>query len=180
MGLTEEELQPLVDAWRSANPHIVQYWYDIDSAVKKAVKKHVPSKVGYVEVFCRSGMLFIRLPSGRTLAYAKPQIGINRFGGESITYMGLDSTKKWARIETFGGKLVENITQAVSRDILCFAMSTLRNCRIVAHVHDEVIIECPHDASVEEVCEKMGRTPDWIPGLSLKADGYECTFYQKQ
>ena len=179
-GMREEELQPLVDVWREANPHIVQFWWDLDRAIKLAVKDHIPSTVSLIDIYYRSGMLFIRLPSGRALAYVKPQIGMNKFGSESVTYMGLDSTKKWSRIESFPGKWAENITQAVSRDILCFAMNTLRDYRIVAHVHDEVIIECPQGTSVEEVCEKMGRTPDWIPGLSLKADGYECSFYQKQ
>ena len=178
-GMKEEELQPLVNAWRSANPHIVQYWRDVDTAVKKAVKEHVPSKVGCIEVFYKSGMLFIRLPSGRTLAYVKPQISENRFGGESVTYMGIDGTKHWARIESFPGRWVENIVQAISRDILLYAMQTLKDYWIVAHVHDEVIIEAPLEVSVNNVCELMGRTPPWIPGLILRADGYECTFYKK-
>lgn len=178
-GMKEEELQPLVDAWRSANPNIVQYWQKIDSAVKKAVKERVSSKVGSVEVFYKSGMLFIRLPSGRALAYVKPQIGMNRFGGESVTYMGIDSTKHWSRVESFPGRWVENIVQAISRDILCYAMNSLREYRIVAHVHDEVIIECPQETSVRDVCDKMGQTPPWIPNLLLRADGYECDFYRK-
>ena len=178
-GMKEEELQPLVDAWRSANPNIVQYWQKIDSAVKKAVKERVSSKVGCVEVFYKSGMLFIRLPSERSLAYVKPQIGMNRFGGESVTYMGIDSTKHWSRVESFPGRWVENIVQAISRDILCYAMNSLREYRIVAHVHDEVIIECPQETSVRDVCDKMGQTPPWIPNLLLRADGYECDFYRK-
>ncbi len=179
MGLSEEELQPLVDRWREANPHIVRYWWEVDRAVKLAVRQHVASGVGHVQFCCRSGMLFITLPSGRRLSYVKPRMGVNRFGGESVTYMGTDSAKKWGRIESYGPKLVENIVQAVSRDILCHAMRSLRGFRIVGHVHDEVIIECPEDTEVEEVCRLMGRTPDWIPGLLLRADGYECTFYKK-
>lgn len=124
-------------------------------------------------------MLFIRLPSGRCLSYVKPKIGVNRFGGESVTYLGIGGTKKWERIETFGGKLVENITQAVCRDILCYAMQTLKDEFIVAHIHDELVIECNKDTPVEEICEKMGQTPPWIPGLLLRADGYECNFYMK-
>ena len=178
-GMKEEELQPLVDAWRSANPHIVQYWWDIDTAVKRAVKEHIPSKVGCVEIYYQSAMLFIRLPSGRTLAYVKPQIDMNRFGGESVSYMGMDSTKHWSRIESFAGKWVENIVQAVARDILCYAMQQLSAYRIVAHIHDEVIIECPQKISLDDICELMGRTPPWLPGLVLKADGYECGYYQK-
>ena len=179
MGLSEDELPTLVDSWRNANPHIVQYWWQIDRAVKQAVKSRIPSNVGPLKICCRSGMLFIDLPSGRRLAYAKPEISANRFGGESITYMGLDSTKKWTRLESYGPKFVENIIQAVSRDILCFAMDSLRSFRIIGHVHDEVIIECPQDTSVMEICNKMGLTPPWIHGLSLKADGYMCVFYKK-
>ena len=179
MGLSEEELQPLVDAWRSANPNIVQYWWKVDKAVKLAVRQHIASSVGDVKFYYKAGMLFITLPSGRRLSYVKPQMGMNRFGGESITYMGTDSTKKWSRIESYGPKFVENIVQAISRDILCYAMHSLRDCRIVGHVHDEVIIECPMDASVEGICEIMGQTPPWMPGLLLNADGYECSFYMK-
>ena len=180
MGLTESELPSLVDAWRNANPHIVQYWWRIDYAVKRAVSQHKHSKAGCVGVFWKSGMLFITLPSGRRLAYVKPQIGENRFGGESVTYMGIDSTKHWSRIESYGPKFVENIVQAVSRDILAYAMKTLRYCQIVGHVHDELIIECSPDVSLDAVCEKMGRTPSWLPGIELRADGYECDFYKKE
>lgn len=178
-GMKEDELQPLVESWRNANPHIVQYWWDIDAAVKKAIKNRTPTTVGCISYECRNGMLFAHLPSGRRLSYVKPQIGTNRFGGESITYMGLDGTKHWARIETFGGKLVENLVQSVSRDILCHAMRTLSYCRIVGHVHDELIIEVSKDASLDAICEQMGRTPPWLPGIELRADGYECGFYQK-
>lgn len=179
MGLKEEELQPIVDSWRTANPHIVQFWYDADEAARTVIKGHGSVETHGIRFVYRSGMMFIELPSGRHLSYVKPQIGENRFGGESITYMGVDSTKHWSRIESFGGKIVENITQAVCRDILCYAMRTLRNCYIVAHIHDELVIECRKDVSVDAICEHMGRTPPWIPGLLLRADGYECNFYQK-
>ena len=179
MGLMEEELQPLVDAWRSSNPRIVQFWWDIDRAVKNAVKQKIPSDIGDIHIFCQSGMLFIRLPSGRTLSYVKPRMGVNQFGSESVTYEGVDSTKKWERIESYGPKFVENIVQAISRDILMYAMKTLRHCFIVAHIHDVLVIECSKDASLSVVCEQMGRTPEWIKGLLLRADGYETMFYKK-
>lgn len=179
MGLTEEELQPLVDSWRAANPNIVRFWWDVDRAVKKAVKQREPSVLRGIRFECRSGMLFITLPSGRRLSYAKPRIGENRFGGESVTYEGVGGTKKWERIESYGPKFVENIVQAISRDILCYAMRTLSHCRICAHVHDELIIECRKDASLEAICEQMGRTPPWAEGLVLRADGYETQFYKK-
>ena len=179
-GMKEDELQPLVDSWRAANPHIVQYWWDVDNAVKKAIKNRTTVKVGCVTYEFRNGMLFAHLPSGRRLSYVKPQIGTNRFGGESITYMGIDGTKHWSRIETFGGKLVENLVQSVSRDILANSMRTLSYCRIVGHVHDELIIEVSKDASLDAICEQMARPPAWLPGIELRADGYECGFYQKQ
>ena len=179
MGLKEEELQPLVDSWRTANPNIVRFWWDVDRAVKKAVKQREPSVLRGIRFECRSGMLFITLPSGRRLAYVKPRIGENRFGGESVTYEGVGGTKKWERIESYGPKFVENIVQAISRDILCYAMRTLSHCRICAHVHDELIIECRKDASLEAICEQMGRTPPWAEGLVLRADGYETQFYKK-
>ena len=162
MGIPEEELQPLVDMWRSSNPHITQYWWAVDAAVKEAI------------------LLFITLPSGRRLAYVKPRLGENRFGGESVTYMGIDATKHWSRIESYGPKFVENIVQAVSRDILAYAMRTLSYCQIVGHVHDELIIECSPSVSLDAICEQMGRTPPWLPGIELRADGYECGFYMKQ
>ena len=180
MGLTEDELQPLVTMWRESNMNIVAYWWAVDNAVKNVIKTRVSQRVGLVCFEFHSGMLFITLPSGRRLAYVKPQIGENRFGGESVTYMGIDSTKHWSRIESYGPKFVENIVQAVSRDILAYAMKTLRYCQIVGHVHDELIIECSTDISLDAVCEKMGRTPSWLPGIELRADGYECNFYQKQ
>lgn len=179
MGLQESELQPLVDAWREANPNIVAFWWAVDRAVKQAVKERLTSSLGSLRFAYRSGFLFITLPSGRKLAYAKPQMGTNRFGGESVTYEGIGLTKKWERLESYGPKFVENIVQATSRDILMCAMQTLRREWICAHVHDELIIECEKTASVADICEKMGRTPPWMPGLLLRADGYECPFYQK-
>ena len=179
MGLAEEELQPLVNAWRQSNPNIVRFWWDVDSAVKKVVKERKPQSVGGVKVFYQSGMLFITLPSGRTLVYVKPRIGENRFGGESVTYEGLGGTKKWERIESYGPKFVENIVQATARDILMYAMKTLRHCEIVAHVHNEVIIEANPRMSLDVLCEQMGRVPPWAEGLLLRADGYVCDFYKK-
>ena len=179
MGLTEDELQPLVDSWRSANPNIVQYWWAVDTAIKNAIKQRTQTRVGDITFLVKSGMLFIQLPSGRRLAYVKPQIGMNRFGGESVTYMGIDATKHWSRIESYGPKFVENIVQAVSRDILCYAMRTLSHCRIVGHVHDELIIEVSKDTPLDTITGQMGRTPPWLPGIELRADGYECQFYKK-
>ena len=180
MGLTEDELQPLVTMWRESNPNIVTYWWAVDEAVKTAIEMRIPQKVGCVRFEVHSGMLFITLPSGRRLAYVKPRIGENKFGGKSVTYMGIDAQKKWSRIESYGPKLVENIVQAVSRDILAYAMRTLSYCQIVGHVHDELIIECDPQVSLDAVCEQMGRTPPWLPGIELRADGYECAFYQNQ
>lgn len=179
MGLKESELQPIVDSWRGANPNIVKFWWAVDRAAKEAIKTKTHTNAYGVDFSYESGFLFIKLPSGRRLAYVKPRIGENRFGGEAITYEGTGGTKKWERLETYGPKLVENIVQATSRDILCHAMKTLRCCDIVAHVHDEVIIEADRIMSLEAVCEQMGRTPPWAPGLILRADGYECDFYKK-
>ncbi len=178
-GMTEEELQPLVDSWRAANPNIVRFWWDVDRAVKECVKMRIPTETHGLRFDYRSAMLFITLPSGRRLAYVKPRIGENQFGGESVTYMGVGGTKKWERLESYGPKFVENIVQGTARDILCYAMRTLRNCAIVAHVHDEIIIEADRRMSLSAVCEQMGRTPPWAKGLKLRADGYECEFYQK-
>lgn len=179
MGLTEDELPSLVDAWRQANPKIVEFWWAVDRAVMEAVKyKHTTSLYG-LTFSCRSGMLFITLPSGRKLAYVKPKVGINKFGGECITYEGVGSTKKWERLDSYGPKFVENIVQATARDILCYAMQTLRHCSIVMHVHDEVVIEADPHMSLEAVCEQMGRTPPWAKGLLLRADGYATDFYKK-
>ena len=179
MGLAEEELQPLVDMWREANPNIVKFWWEVDRAVKKAVKERMPSKVGSVSFSYKSGMLFIGLPSGRNLSYVKPKMGVNQFGSESVIYEGVGGTKKWERIESYGPKFVENIVQAISRDILMYAMRTLSHCFICGHVHDELIIECDKRVSLDVVCEQMGRTPPWIDGILLRADGYECNFYKK-
>lgn len=179
MGLSEDELPPLVDAWRQTNPRIVRFWWDVDRAVMNAVRYHVPSTIQGLTFDCRSGMLFIRLPSGRRLAYVKPKIGTNRFGGECVTYEGIGPSKKWERLDSYGPKFVENIVQATSRDILCHAMKTLRNCRIVMHVHDELIIEADPKVSLDAICEQMGRTPPWTPGLVLRADGYTTPFYKK-
>ena len=179
MGLAEEELQPLVNAWRDSNPNITEFWWDVDHAVKECIKKRMPTETHGIRFSYQSGMLFITLFSGRRLAYVKPRIGENRFGGESVTYMGVGGTKKWERLESYGPKFVENIVQATARDILCYAMQTLKNCAIVATVHDEIIIEADNRMSVEAVCEQMGRTPPWAKGLVLRADGYSCSFYQK-
>ncbi|WP_302339414.1 DNA polymerase [uncultured Ruminococcus sp.] len=179
MGLTEDELKPLVDMWRNANPNIVKFWWKVDRAVKDAVREHVPSKVGLLEFYYRSGMLFIGLPSGRKLTYVKPRMGVNQFGGESVTYEGVGATKKWERIESYGPKFVENLVQGISRDILMYAMQTLSHCFICSHIHDELIIECNEKVSLSAVCEQMSRTPPWVKGLLLRADGYECDFYKK-
>lgn len=179
MGLTEEELQPLVNAWRTSNPNIVQFWWDVDTAVKNVIHTRTPAEVRGIQFFYKSGLLFIRLPSGRLLSYVKPRIGENRFGRESVTYEGTGTDKKWQRIESYGPKFVENIVQAVSRDLLCFAMQNLSFCFIVGHVHDELIIECRQDASVESICSIMSRTPDWMPDILIRGDGYETPFYKK-
>ena len=179
MGLAEEELQPLVDAWRTSNPNIVQLWWDVDNAVKTTVRQRLDTETHGIRFRYRSGMLFIVLPSGRQLCYVKPKMGTNKFGGESVTYEGVGSTKKWERIESYGPKFVENIVQAISRDILMYAIRTLSHCFIVGHVHDELIIECSMSVSLDAVCEQMGRTPPWIEGLNLRADGYETMFYKK-
>ncbi|MDF1495831.1 DNA polymerase [Caproiciproducens sp. CPB-2] len=179
MGLAEDELPLLVDAWRQSNPNIVKLWWDVDRAAIEAVRnKHANSTHGIV-FSCRSGMLFVTLPSGRRLAYVKPRIGQNRFGGQCVTYEGVGGTKKWERLDSYGPKFVENIVQATARDILCYAMRTLRNYAIVMHIHDEVVIEAEPGMSLQAVCEQMGRTPPWAKGLLLRADGYECDFYKK-
>ena len=179
MGFTEEELQPLVNAWRNANPMITALWWDIDRAVKTTVREHIPTEVAGLKFTYESGFFFMKLPSGRRLAYVKPRMGINQFGSESVTYEGVGATKKWERLESYGPKFCENAIQAIARDILMYAMQTLRNCSIVAHVHDELIIEADRRMSLSAVCEQMGRTPLWAKGLLLRADGYECDFYKK-
>jgi DNA polymerase len=179
MGLKEEELQPLVYAWRQSNPNITKLWWDVDRAAKNCVKEKIPTETHGIKFIYQSGMLFIVLPSGRKLAYVKPRMGENKFGGEAVTYEGVGGTKKWERIESYGPKFVENIVQGISRDILCHAMKSLKDYYIVAHVHDEIIIEANMDASLSQVCEEMAKTPSWAKGLLLGADGFECLFYQK-
>ena len=178
-GMREEELAPLVQAWRAASPNIVRFWWDIDRAAKKAVFERKKAVVGNIWFKYESGFLFITLPSGRRLAYVKPRRGENKFGEPAITYEGVGGTKKWERIETYGPKIVENIVQGISRDILCFAMKSLRDRRICMHIHDELVIEAPEGTSLEEICDIMGRTPPWAEGLNLRADGYVTPWYKK-
>ena len=179
MGIPEEELQSLVDAWRQSNPHIVSMWWDFDSAIKRTIKTHNSTSSHGIRFTYKSGMLFITLPSGRNLTYVKPRIGENKFGGESITYEGIGSTKKWERLESYGPKFVENVVQAISRDLLMNAMKTLSHCFICGHVHDELIIECSEKVSLEVLCQQMARTPKWMPDILLRADGYVTDFYKK-
>ena len=179
MGLTEEELQPLVDSWRTSNPMITAFWWDVDKAVKTTIKQRVPTEVRGIKFIYKSGMLFIKLPSGRSLSYVKPKIGENRFGSESVTYEGVGSTKKWERIESYGPKFVENIVQAVSRDLLCYAMHNLSNQQICGHVHDELIIECPENTTVNSITSVMGKSPDWMKDILIRGDGYDTKFYKK-
>lgn len=179
MGLTEDELPLLVDAWRQSNPNIVKLWWDVDRAALDAVRnKHTNCTHG-ITFSCQSGMLFITLPSGRRLAYVKPRVGENRFGGQCITYEGVGSTKKWERLDSYGPKFVENIVQASARDILCYAMQRLQGYSIVMHIHDEVVIEADPRMSLQTICEQMGITPPWAKGLLLRADGFETDFYKK-
>ena len=179
MGLTEEELQPLVDSWRTSNPMITAFWWDVDKAVKTTIKQRVPTEVRGIKFIYKSGMLFIKLPSGRSLSYVKPKIGENKFGSESVTYEGIGSTKKWERIESYGPKFVENIVQAVSRDLLCYAMHNLSNQQICGHVHDELIIECPENTTVNSITSVMGKSPDWMKDILIRGDGYDTKFYKK-
>lgn len=179
MGLSKDELPNLVEAWRQANPHIVDFWWTVDNAVKEAVTYKTTTAAYGLRFTCKSGMLFIALPSGRNLAYVKPKIGTNKFGGSCITYEGIGGTKKWERLDSYGPKFVENIVQATARDILCYAMRTLQHCSIVMHIHDELVIEADPRMSLEVLCEQMGRTPPWAEGLLLRADGYATPFYKK-
>jgi DNA polymerase len=181
MGLREEELKPLVDAWRAANPHIVRLWWEADRAALTAVRERTSTETHGLRFSCQSGLLLITLPSGRRLSYVKPRVGINRFGADCVTYEGVGATKKWERLESYGPKLVENIVQATARDLLAAAMLRLDEAgyRIVMHIHDEVVVEAHENASVEDVCAIMSRTPAWAKGLPLRADGYECAFYKK-
>lgn len=179
MGLAEEELQPLVQAWRDANPNITKLWWDVDRAAMDAVRYRYETETHGITFTYKSGMLFITLPSGRRLAYVKPKIGENQFGGDCITYEGVGGTKKWERLNSYGPKFVENIVQATARDLLCYSMQTLRCCSIVMHIHDEVVIEADRRMSLQAVCDQMGRVPAWADGLQLRADGYETDFYKK-
>ena len=181
MGLKEEELQPLVNAWRNSNPHIVKLWWDVDRAAKECISTKKTTRTHGVVFTYQSGILFITLPSGRNLCYVKPKLGTNVFGGESITYEGIGEQKKWCRLESYGPKLVENIVQGTARDILAESMIRLNahGYNIVMHVHDEAVIEAPTDASLEDICSVMGETPSWAKGLLLRADGYICDFYKK-
>ena len=179
MGLKDDELQPLVTAWRNSNPNIVKFWWAVDNAVMTAIKERITTETHGLKFTCRSGIMFITLPSGRKLAYVKPRIGMNQFGGESITYEGIGAIKKWERIESYGPKFVENIVQAIARDILCYAMQTLKHCSIVMHIHDEVVIEADPQMSLDAVCEQMGHTPPWAEGLILTAIGFLSEIYKK-
>lgn len=178
----EDELKGLVQSWRTANPHIVNYWYEIDGAVKAAVKKRKMTTVGRVTVYYQSGMLKIALPSGRVLSYVRPRMTVNRFGSESVSYEGVGTNRKWTRIESYGAKFCENIVQATARDVLAEAMLRLerKGFDIVCHIHDEVVLEVPEGtSSVEEVNEIMAVCPEWCEGLPLKAAGFESPFYKK-
>ena len=179
MGVLENELQPLVNVWRAANPNIVRFWWDVDQAAKTAVQERTITNTNGIQFECRSGMLFVKLPSGRQLSYVKPKIGQNRFGNDAVTYEGIGATKKWERIETYGPKLVENIVQAVSRDLLCHAFQRFQHCEIIMHCHDELVIEADAHISMEALCEQMSQVPPWAEGLLLRADGFVCPFYKK-
>ena len=179
LGLSDAELKQIVTDWREASPHITELWWAVDRAVKKAVKEKTATKTHGLLFSYEAGFLFIRLPSGRRLAYAKPYIGKNKFGGESVTYMGINVQKKWDRLESYGPKFVENCVQGIARDLLMYSMQTLSQYFIVGHIHDEIILECPKDTKLEDLCQEMARTPDWAKGLLLRADGYECSFYKK-
>lgn len=179
LGLSDTELKQIVTDWREASPHITELWWAVDRAVKKAVEEKTATKTHGLLFSYEAGFLFIRLPSGRRLAYAKPYIGKNKFGGKSVTYMGINAQKKWDRLESYGPKFVENCVQGIARDLLMYSMQTLSQYFIVGHIHDEIILECPEDTKLEEICQQMARTPDWAKGLLLRADGYECSFYKK-
>ena len=179
LGLSDTELKQIVTDWREASPHITELWWAVDKAVKKAIKEKTSTETHGLLFSYEAGFLFIRLPSGRRLAYAKPYIGKNKFGGESVTYMGINAQKKWDRLESYGPKFVENCVQGIARDLLMYSMQTLSQHFIVGHIHDEMIIECPKDTKLDEICQQMARTPDWAKGLLLRADGYECSFYKK-
>ena len=179
LGLSDAELKQIVTDWREASPHIVQLWWDVEAAAMKAVRQKTSAETHGIIFSYESGFLFVQLPGGRRLAYVKPRIGENRFGGESITYWGVGTSKRWERLETYSGKLVENIIQGIARDLLFYSMKTLSDCFIVGHIHDKIIIECTKDISLSDICEQMSVTPEWADGLLLRADGYECNFYKK-
>ncbi len=179
LGLSDAELKQIVTDWREASPHIVQLWWDVEAAAMKAVRQKTSAETHGIIFSYESGFLFVQLPGGRQLAYVKPRIGENRFGGESITYWGVGTSKRWEHLETYSGKLVENIIQGIARDLLFYSMKTLSDCFIVGHIHDEIIIECTKDTSLSDICEQMSVTPKWADGLLLRADGYECNFYKK-
>ena len=179
LGLSDAELKQIVTDWREASPHIVQLWWDVEAAAMKAVRQKTSAETHGIIFSYESGFLFVQLPGGRRLAYVKPRIGENRFGGESITYWGVGTSKRWERLETYSGKLVENIIQGIARDLLFYSMKTLSDCFIVGHIHDEIIIECTKDTSLSDICEQMSVTPKWADGLLLRSDGYECNFYKK-
>ena len=180
-GLQEDELKPLVDAWRLSNPHITKLWWDVDKAASTCVRERTATEIHGIHFYYQSGMMFVVLPSGRRLVYVKPKMGLNRFGNESVTYEGVGEQKKWLRLESYGPKFVENIVQATARDILAEAMLRLNAAgyRIVMHIHDEAVIEAPPETELDNICTVMGETPQWAKGLLLRADGYICDFYQK-
>ena len=180
LGLSDSELKSIVEEWRASSPCITDLWWAVDRAAKKAVKERTTTETHGLIFSYESGFLFIELPSGRRLAYAKPRIGENQFGGESVTYMGINAQKKWSRLESYGPKFVENCVQGIARDLLMYSMQTLSHCFIVEHVHDEMIIEADRRMSVQEVCQQMSRTPAWAEGLILRAEGYECEYYKKE
>ena len=181
LGLTEDELPSLVEMWRQASPHIVRFWWDIDKAAKACIKTHLPQESHGMEFTYRSGCMFLQLRSGRSLCYPQPKIGINRFGSESITFMGINTVKKWSRIETYGAKLVENIVQATSRDLLAETMRRLEAADnpVVMHIHDEAVIEAPTNRSLDTMVQLMTEVPDWANGLILNAAGFVSDFYKK-
>ena len=178
-NMSDAELKQIVTDWREASPHIVQLWRDVEAAAMKAVRQKTSAETHGIIFSYESGFLFVHLPGGRRLAYVKPRIGENRFGGESITYWGVGTSKRWERLETYSGKLVENIVQGIARDLLFYSMKTLSDCFIVGHIHDEMIIECTKDTSLSDICEQMSVTPEWADVLLLRADVYECNFYKK-
>lgn len=179
MGMEEDELKPLVDAWREANPKIVEFWWKVDDAVKRTLRTRRPQKMDRLSFRYEMGMLFISLPSGRDLIYIKPRIEENKYGGESVTYMGVGMNKKWERLESYGPKFVENIVQGIARDLLMEAIIRMKGMRIVAHVHDEVIIEVNNVETQKKIGDLMNRIPDWAKGLVLDSDGYACYLYKK-